>query len=180
MKTCILDGCEKPPKGQGYCAAHYDRLRRNGDVQAHIPVRVLFAGDPKPGHLWCRICELEKPDEEMMSAAYTRANRWRTGVCKSCKKGRNTTPEARRKSHLKTAYQLSPEEYEKLLDSQDGVCAICKRPPKSRRLAVDHDHSCCPGKSTCGECVRGLLCVSCNLRVEWWLTFRGEVAAYLT
>lgn len=179
MKTCALDNCEKLVKGRGYCSAHYERLMRKGNVQADIPIRVLYADDPKPGYLWCRLCKLEKSDEEMQNAVRLRANGWRTGECKSCKKGRNNTPEARRKNHLKTAYQLSPEEYEKLLSSQDGVCAICKKSPKSRRLAVDHDHSCCPGKSTCGECVRGLLCISCNSRLEWWLTFRSEIAAYL-
>ena len=179
MKTCAVNDCTKPAKGRGYCSAHYGRLMQTGDVRADIPVRVQYTRNPQPGHLWCRICKLEKPDKEMQGSARLRANGWRTGECSSCKKGRNTTPEARRKSHLKTAYQLSLEEYEKLLASQDGVCAICKRSPKSRRLAVDHDHSCCPGKSSCGECVRGLLCTNCNSRLEWWLTFRSEIAAYL-
>jgi hypothetical protein len=29
-------------------------------------------------------------------------------------------------------------------------------------MAVDHDHRCCPGVTSCGSCIRGLLCVNCN------------------
>lgn len=31
------------------------------------------------------------------------------------------------------------------------------------RLVVDHDHTCCPGKNSCGVCVRGVLCSNCNI-----------------
>lgn len=59
-------------------------------------------------------------------------------------------------------FQLTPEAYWALWDAQNGRCAICLG-RSSRRLSVDHDHSCCPGKTSCGKCVRGLLCtMNCN------------------
>lgn len=68
-----------------------------------------------------------------------------------------------RRKHLKR-YALSEHDYNALFDAQGGVCAICRTPPKSsRRLAIDHDHSCCPdSRASCGQCIRGLLCTKCN------------------
>jgi hypothetical protein len=53
--------------------------------------------------------------------------------------------------------------YEPLLELQGGVCAICGRPPSSkRRLDMDHDHR--------TMVVRGLLCVPCNRQLRTWVT----------
>ena len=80
--------------------------------------------------------------------------------CPSCRSDPGFYP--KRSRHLLRNYGLGPGEYETRLQEQGGLCAIC-RIPTDRRLHVDHDHSCCPtnGKS-CGRCVRGLLCSSCN------------------
>ena len=65
-------------------------------------------------------------------------------------------------SNLKR-FGLTVENYIDLEKSQNGVCKICKLPEENRkRLCVDHDHSCCSDASSCGRCVRGLICFRCN------------------
>ena len=76
----------------------------------------------------------------------------------------------RRRYTLLSKYDLTVEEYEKILESQNGVCAICKQPPKpGKNLNVDHDHKLAKilkkqGKSI-KESVRGLLDYNCNRRL---------------
>jgi hypothetical protein len=67
-----------------------------------------------------------------------------------------------RDSRLRGRYGITESDYDAMLAAQGGVCWICKEPPSRIRLAVDHDHDCCPGGKSCGECVRGLLCTPCN------------------
>jgi hypothetical protein len=68
--------------------------------------------------------------------------------CKACRK----------EESLKT-YGLTLEDYDDLLDKQNGCCAICgtedpRGQSKAGRFYVDHNHK-------TGE-VRGLLCNDCN------------------
>lgn len=77
-----------------------------------------------------------------------------------------------RRRYLWATYRITPEEYAQMLRDQGGVCAICGKIPEDSvssskygnraNLHVDHDHSCCPGKLSCGSCVRGVLCMRCN------------------
>ena len=61
----------------------------------------------------------------------------------------------RKKEWLKSLYGMTLEEYDNMFNKQNGVCAICFQPCKSKKgLAVDHNHK--TGK------VRGLLCANCN------------------
>ena len=63
--------------------------------------------------------------------------------------------------HRVRHHGITIDEYREMVAQQEGKCAICGEVPKDR-LRVDHDHSCCATKHSCGECVRGLLCGPCN------------------
>ena len=46
-----------------------------------------------------------------------------------------------REAYLLRTYGITEADYEKILASQGGVCAICgKKPSLKRRLVIDHDH----------------------------------------
>ncbi len=79
----------------------------------------------------------------MVPLWYVRGSR-----CKAC---------ASRASHsavVEKTYGITGEQYAAMLAEQGGKCAICKRTPRAKRLAVDHNHK--------TGAVRGLLCSRCN------------------
>jgi hypothetical protein len=63
--------------------------------------------------------------------------------------------------------RTTQEWYSAKLGEQFGHCALCerKREDNGNHLAIDHDHSCCKRDGSCGECLRGLLCRRCNVRL---------------
>lgn len=72
-----------------------------------------------------------------------------------------------RERSLKQKYNLTIDEYNKLLTLQDNKCLICNKietnkdkSGKIKNLAVDHCHK--TGK------IRGLLCCSCNLGLGYF------------
>lgn len=78
----------------------------------------------------------------------------------------SVNPDSHREAHLKHRYGITTAEYNALLATQHGVCAVCGKPPGAdttlphhwkSKLAVDHCHD--TGK------VRGLLCNGCNAGV---------------
>ena len=52
-------------------------------------------------------------------------------------------------------YRMTVDQFNAMVEAQDGVCAICGGPPQKReRLCVDHDHD--------TGAIRALLCGQCN------------------
>jgi len=91
-------------------------------------------------------------------AAYSKANsakrmetnrRWN-----AAHGGRKYKPEQVRKWQLKHHYGITPEDFDRMLAKQGGLCAICRGPFTRRGPHIDHDHK--------TNKIRGLLCQGCN------------------
>jgi len=68
--------------------------------------------------------------------------------CKACASA------ASHHGRIEKTYGIGTREYNAILAVQQGRCAICGNVPRTKRLAVEHDHK-------TGE-VRGLCCKRCN------------------
>jgi hypothetical protein len=109
--------------------------------------------DPASNIRTCRICRIEKELD-----CYYKASHSKDGYNKIC-------IDCNRSVGLINKYGVTMEEYDKMLKSQNGVCAICLHPETLMRrgkivpLFVDHCHK--TGK------IRGLLCYPCNSAVGY-------------
>lgn len=101
-------------------------------------------------HSWCGVC----------ANAAQKASRQKNG-----------RPTAKRAWNLKSRYGLSQAEFDKMLVTQNGICAICALP--MQRVCIDHNHS--------SGAVRGLLCHNCNIKLPAVenADYRNAAIAYL-
>lgn len=126
-------------------------------------------------------------------------------ICRDCARAwkrayrartRERQQEINLRQNLRSKYGISPEQYQALGEEQDWRCAICllhvselpsggargrprldgTKPATVRPLVVDHDHACCSGSRSCGRCIRGLICASCNAGLGM---FRDDVGTLL-
>jgi hypothetical protein len=90
-------------------------------------------------------------------------------------------PRRWRSKYRLSRYGLTRQMFDRLLEAQGHACAMGREPfTQDSMIFVDHDHACCPReKSSCGRCVRGLLCLSCNTALGH-IERKGDLArAYL-
>lgn len=101
---------------------------------------------------------------------------YKRGWCRECRY------DSMSEYHLRTRNGVPEGFYQELLAKQGGKCRICERdtPGAGRtRFAIDHDHSCCPGRKSCGKCIRGLLCHRCNISLGWFEAWSSRIQQYL-
>lgn len=110
----------------------------------------------------CSKCKIEKDN-----SLFYQDKRLKSGLsshcsdCHALKRARQRATGYIKHYHINRRYGLNREDYNKMYESQNGVCKICNSELKSyfvrngTNLVVDHDHK--SGK------VRGLICSTCNL-----------------
>lgn len=180
-KTCAKERSSRWKKNRPFSCGH-ERTPENTRINAAGKPNgcaICPATKNRPSKQWtegelrkCSVCLEEKPVEDF----HVNDGRPRS-KCRKCHNldslgyQHNLTAEQRaeiaRKRKLRK-FNLTEEDYAALLDAFGEKCGICGEEPKDGEvLAIDHDHSCCAGSKSCGQCVRGLLCLICNLRYGW-------------
>ena len=167
LKPCNDCGTapKEPGQGKRYCTPCHERRlslveqaeiarsrKRGTQVRAdrHARgVRGQEARNAPKGKKWCPSCEEYRELRDF--PVNLRRKDGRGAWCRPCQSNYH---HGRR---LQKVFNLTAEQYDELLQLQDGRCAICLRKPRRRRLAVDHDHQ-------TGE-IRGLLCGNCNHKI---------------
>jgi Recombination endonuclease VII len=159
-RTGINRTCENPECNNTFYCAPYRMARGKGKFCSNVCAgKGTFSGRSVP-IIRCKDCGVE------FQATGTAQQ-----YCDVC--GKRRLKRSSINSALKTQFGISLEDYEKILESQNGVCAICGGGAgrKNSRFAVDHDHE--TGR------VRGLLCLYCNTRLGWLETYSKAIENYL-
>lgn len=142
-----------------YCSQCRKHIKRGGPLEKDeslIYSRKMQAASPE-GRRWCSGCEQYRLLKFFGKKGTRGGPEGHYSRCKPCHQA-----QIRARNWLAT-FGITPDQYEQLKDEQGGKCAICQiATGASKSLAVDHDHKHCGKGSGCTECIRGLLCASCN------------------
>ena len=141
MKACRLCGVTKPLDAF-YKAADMKDGHRNDCIECNRDLRKSWYDKNRETAI-ARSKKWQKENRER-HLAWQRQYR---------EENREWMREKDRRRWLQAKYNLTPEQFEDLLEEHGGACAICGR-VMGKDLHIDHDHK--------WNVVRGLLCGSCN------------------
>lgn len=173
---CTTDDCTAPIYARRWCTSHYDYHWRYEQRVAEAAKRgKKLRRLEDPGLKTCPRCEGQFP-LTYYPPSKQHNQLW---VCHPCAMVRLSAERAadpeRFSTYTRKAYRRNDSRYlvhgitaqraAEMVAEQGGCCPICTDPidlANTRQTAIDHDHACCPGRTSCGDCVRRILCRSCN------------------
>jgi hypothetical protein len=159
-RTCPIvidgEGCRSGFRiVRGVCLFHYRQMVAGVPFKRHVPARPRGRGlERRDGRKECAHCLLWRDLDEFGPAA--KAADGLQPWCSQCIKDYMSL----------RRYGLTRGDVERRVQEQGGCAACGVARPRNEGFRngwhVDHDHACCPGGTTCGRCIRGILCADCN------------------
>ena len=167
MSECSVDVCTRLVWGNlEWCAQHYALVKRYGEPT------------PTKKCIGC-IQNYQFVSHEVNGGKNGK------GYCERCIKLKDKYFSSNLIAVL-LCHHITMQDFISLWRSQKGCCKICGvnpgRPdewPKRQGLQIEHDHSCHCGKTkgtSCGHCIRGLVCQSCNLMLGYYERHKGPLS----
>lgn len=169
-KMCGYEGCADAAVSKGMCSRHYGYTRHPLTNTWHLTCNRYRGQVPKE---WVNsfaafLADVgERPGSRHQLRRIRPDMPWSKDNVKWMKPLYNQAyppaemKEYHHRSKLRRSFGIMPEDYDRMMEDQDGRCAICdgkqdinKKTGEPRRLGVDHCHA--------THKIRGLLCVSCN------------------
>lgn len=171
VALCSVDWCDRIAKVRDMCPAHDMRRRRGADLEkpfrsapnsqrpkCSAPNCASLADCAKNGAV-CAAHRIMHARTGQYFKTLRGANLQRTCIITGCDKPAKSRLACNSHTTRCTMYSLSVLQLDAMLNI--GRCALCNQ--ECSNLQIDHDHSCCPGERSCGNCIRGALCPPCNL-----------------
>jgi hypothetical protein len=164
IKKCSILECNKEMHAKGMCHNHYrESIRRaNGSKAREKRPDICIAYKCTKKHYSMNYCMSHyarfKSNGDVREHVPIKKLNYGFTECQvpRCKKPHHAVGLCRSHDATKRTYNLSTE---KLIKMLSGSCEVCG---EEDNLTIDHDHSCCNARFSCGSCVRGCLCQHCN------------------
>lgn len=167
---CKQPECDTDVLAKELCSLHYQRLRAGKSLE--VDACSVCGGPLRPNHKR-GICRRTAACKTASNRAYFEENKDKLSkrqagwyqenserILKQQSAWRKSNTSKVQANRRWANYRIRPEQFSAMLENQGGACLGCGKDDVP--LMLDHDHACCPGLPTCGNCNRGLLCDRCN------------------
>lgn len=171
-RKCSIEGCGNPHFVNGLCDAHRQRAREGIDMDTPLVEFIRLHG------ALCTVatCDRKATVKGMCGLHFKRLARGADLLAPPNPRKRKPRGEGIDgcdrcasigylcDSHhtVLLRYRLTRDRYLELMSAGCAICGVMKD-SNGAPLVIDHDHACCPGKRSCGACVRSALCTRHNI-----------------
>lgn len=157
---CKHQACDATASAKGYCRKHYMQWNRTGKTWGDPPIFkdcVVEGCDRGVSRINSGLCQRHAIRGATATIKGDRSNWLACGV-EGCTQ--TMTPHNKVCSRHRMRASQYGISHQEMIDLFRGTsCMACG---KKSALAIHHDHNCCDSKSSCGDCVVGILCTPCN------------------